>query len=84
MSAIIGNVLMSGIGVGFLLTLIARLIPNEKLDKMGYNFGVAVSKFGVGKLGKASWEKLEDFFENSLGILIEGVKKGLDSDDAAQ
>jgi hypothetical protein len=77
--------LPAGIGyttlIGIALAVLARFIPNEKLQNYGYKFGVVVSAAGTLKLGKA-WEKVEDFCINSVGQLLQGFKNGLQADDA--
>lgn len=77
----IKTLLFSGAGIGFILFVLARVMPNEDLKKYGISLGKAISRFGVGKFGKSVWEKFEDFFQNGASIFLSGVKEGLDSDD---
>lgn len=81
MSALIGKLALSGAGVGAFLFVLARLIPNERLDSWGFIVGSIVTGFGAGKLGSKTWEMIESFLENSSGAFLDGVKKGLDRDD---
>lgn len=81
MSGILSNIVLSGAGAAFLLFIVARIIPNEKLWKWGIVAGQVVSAFGAGKLGSVFWEKIEDFMENSSAVFLAGVKAGLDADD---
>lgn len=82
MGNIVSNVILSGAGAAFLLFIVARILPNEKIRALGVSIGKTVSAFGARKVGKAFWEKVEDFLENSSGVLLEGIKEGLDADDA--
>ena len=81
MSPLIAKILLSSAGVTFLLFVVARILPNEKIKAAGVRVGRGLSLFGVGKLGKALWEKVEDFLENSSTVFLDGVKEGLDADD---
>jgi phage-related tail protein len=80
---IINEILLSTAGVSFLLLIVARLVPNDKLKALGVSAGKAISAFGGKKMGPKVWEKVEDFLENSVKVFLEGVKEGLDSDDKA-
>jgi hypothetical protein len=81
------HLLPAGIGyttlVGVLLAVVARFVPNSKLQDLGYKFGLAVTVFGSAKMGKA-WEKVEEFCINSFGQLLTGFKNGLQSDDGGE
>ncbi len=81
MSAMIGNIVLSGAGAGLVLVVLARLLPNEKLERWGFAAGQAVTTLGAGRLGRAFWEKIESFLENSTGVFLAAMKRGLDSDD---
>jgi hypothetical protein len=73
------TVIGAGVTVG--LFVLARVIPNDKLQAMGRGIGLAVTKVGAGRLGKKAWEKVEGFLENSSGAFLTGIKEGLNSDD---
>lgn len=66
--------------IGFGITLIARLIPNEKIFNLGLKAGKFLDSFGSLKLGSATWEKVEHFLVNSIGEFLRGFKSGLDDD----
>jgi len=77
---LLNSIMLSGAGIGFLLSVVARFIPNEKLSKIGEGLGKKLSAFGRSKLGWP-WEKIENFIQNSFSVFWEGFQKGLDSDD---
>lgn len=81
MLQIIGNVLTLGTVIGLVLTLIARLIPNEKLYAWGLMAGRFFNVLGTTKIGAPAWEKLEHFLVNSVGEYLRGMKDGLEEDD---
>jgi hypothetical protein len=83
MKDVISNIVLSGAGATFLLFVVARLLPNDKLRAAGLAIGRAASSIGVHKLGRAFWEKIEDFLENSSGVFLVGLREGLDEDDQA-
>lgn len=82
MAQILSNIVLTGAGASFLLLILARLLPNDQVRAFGYKLGQAATAFGVHKLGKAFWEKIEDFLENSSTQFFEGLREGLDSDDS--
>lgn len=75
------NALSSVAVITIILGIFARIVPNTKLRTWGVQLGTVVTGFGSGKLGKASWEKIESFFVNSFGMFFDGFKEGLDSDE---
>lgn len=77
---VLKTIIASLVGLGTFMTLIAKLIPNNKLYRWGFNFGKKVGAIGFLKMGE-NWEKIEDFLINSIGKLLEGTKDGLNSDD---
>lgn len=77
---IITSLISGGVAITVLLTAIARLVPNNKLFEFGVKLGKNLNNFGSGKLGN-SWEKIEDFLINSLGVLLNGIKNGLEFDE---
>lgn len=81
MSTLVVKLLASGAGVTFLLFVVARVMPNDKLRMHGVRVGRFISMFGAGKIGKSLWEKVEDFLESSSTVFLDGVKEGLDADD---
>ena len=81
MKGILTNVVFSGVGLSFILLLFSRLIPNGALKKSGIKAGRILSKTGRSRLGKKFWEGLENYIENSLGVLFSGLKEGWNEDD---
>jgi hypothetical protein len=63
-----------------LVSVLTRFLPNEKLYMWGYEWGLSLSTFATGKIGYA-WNKIEDFICNSIGILFNGFRDGLNADD---
>lgn len=81
MLEILKDTLTVGTAISVGLTIIVRLIPNEKI----FSCGVATGKFldGIGsiKMGSVIWDKVEHFLVNSIGEYLRGVKSGLGEDD---
>lgn len=75
------HLLASSAGIGFILLIVAKLLPEKAYRTLCRNAGKTVSKGGRGKLGFA-WEKVETFIEGLIGIGWEEFKGGLDEDDA--
>lgn len=77
---------LSVIGVGsivsIVLTVLAKIIPNEKVHGFGVIVGKAISSFGNVRFGHAIYEKVEDFILNSMAQFIAGIKFGMEFDDA--
>jgi len=71
------DIILSGAGTSFVLFILARIIPNEKVDIYGYKLGKFITIFCSAKLGKACWKKSEEFFENSSVVFLQGLKRGL-------
>jgi len=67
--------------IGLLLTIVARLVPNEKMFSLGLSMGKFLDGFGSTKIGSVAWEKIEYFLINSVGEFIRGFKSGLDDED---
>jgi len=84
MQSLVTSVILSGAGAGVVVLILARILPNEKLEKWGYAIGAFVSGYLSGKLGKVFWEKIEDFLQNSAGVFLRAIKRGLNSDDKKQ
>lgn len=81
------NTITGGIGyatlIGIGLAAITRLIPNDKLHSIGYKIGQSITVAGAARFGLV-WERIEDFSINSVGMILTGIKKGLDSNDGGQ
>lgn len=81
MLGFIGDLLTLGAVLGFGISALARILPNEKLYAWGLKSGQFFNSLGTAKMGSASWEKLEDFLVNSIGEYLRGMKIGLDEPD---
>ena len=81
MKGIITNVILSGAGLSFIMLLLSRLIPNKALKKSAVKTGRVLSTLGRTKFGKKFWEGLENYIENSLGVLFIVLKEGWNEDD---
>lgn len=68
--------------VGFLSSLAFTYIKNGQIEKIGYSVGKWLDKLGKARLGKETWEKLEDIFTTALFSFAKGLKEGADWDDA--
>lgn len=75
--SIIGEIIGIGTIVGIILTAVAKLIPNDKLHRIGLGIGNALETFGKARMGE-TWEKVEDVLVDSIGVFLDGVKVGLD------
>ncbi|MDP8239245.1 MAG: hypothetical protein P9X24_09150 [Candidatus Hatepunaea meridiana] len=73
--------LIGAVGIPLALYLFGLLLPRKRTFEWGYKVGCFLTKFGQKKLG-ASWGKIEDRFASTVADFVEGVYKGLDSDDA--
>lgn len=78
------EILTSPITIGaitsIILLIISKQLPNEKIAQFGFKIGTFLTTFGGLKMGK-TWEKIEDFLINSVGVFMEGIKAGLNSDE---
>ena len=81
MKGIITSIVLSGAGASFLMLFLTRLIPNDKLHSTCAKFGRLFTINGRLRFGKKFWEKLEDYFENSISICWKGFREGFNSDD---
>lgn len=81
MTNILSSIVLTGAGAGFLLFVVARLLPNKQVRACGVGLGKTISALGVRKLGRAFWEKIEDFLINSAAVFFEGLRDGLNADD---
>jgi hypothetical protein len=77
---VVVNYLLSGAGISVAMIILARILPNEKLRSYAFAFGKLVSAIGCRRFGLATWDKIDRFLENSLGVLLEGFDAGLGSD----
>lgn len=77
---LVGVATTFGVGIG--LFVLGRMIPNDKLESWGLNAGRSISKFGGKKLGTKSWEKVENFLQNSISVFWNAIVRGLNEDDA--
>lgn len=78
---IMTNTLGAAAGITILITILTRFLPNDKLYMWGYDFGLMLSTFASKKIGYA-WNKFEDFICNSIGVLFNGFRDGLNADDS--
>lgn len=80
MEAIV-KVILGSLSVGTVIMVLARIIPNDKVRAAGVSSGLFISVLGMKRFGRRTWEKIEDFLENSVGVFLVGLKAGLDQDD---
>lgn len=69
-----------GAVLSFVLLIVGKMLPNEKVFGFGFKLGKTISSIGILKAGD-NWEKFEDFLINSGGQFFSGIKNGLNSDD---
>lgn len=72
-ASILSAVLLSGTGVAALLFVLARILPNDRLEAWGFAAGNAAKAVGIARLGLPAWTKVQDFLENSSGAFFKGV-----------
>lgn len=68
--------------VGFILTLLARWIPDAKVYGLGVKVGHIITRFGSSRVPK--WNSIENFFQNGVGQFFKGMEDGVDSDDPVE
>jgi len=78
---ILQGIILSGASAGLIFLILGRILPNDKLYKLGVNIGKALTNQGRAKLGKAFWEKIEDFLDNSFSTFFRGIKIGINYDN---
>jgi hypothetical protein len=66
--------------VGLVIQFLLKLIPNEKIWNFGFKIGETITTWGSGRFGSA-YEKVEEYFQESFGVLFESISYGLDSDE---
>ncbi len=81
MKSIFNSILFSGAGISFLLLILSRMVPNDKLKSASIKAGRIISKTGSSRLGKKFWEGLENYIENSMSVIFSGLKEGWNEDD---
>lgn len=71
--------LSTGAGA-IILLILARIVPNAKLDVLGEKFGVFLSAVGTKVL--PFWNKFEKLLINGLAVFTTAVIRGLRKDNA--
>jgi len=72
---------IGAVGIPLVLYLISLLLPRKRTFDWGYKLGCFLTRLGQKKIG-ARWERIEDRVKSTVADFVEGVYKGLDSDDA--
>ena len=73
-----GSILISVAGIA------VAMLKRGQFEGWGYKVGRALSKFASAKIGKSTWEKIEDVITVSFVSFAKGIKEGADSDDIKQ
>lgn len=71
------NIITAGAAVTLGLTILAKLLPNDKVYDLGFSVGEWLNGWGTARIGSKSWERVEDFLTNSTGMLLSGMRDGL-------
>ncbi len=74
------EVLASAAAINAGLGILAWLMPNAAVRKVGYGVGIFLSKALRQRLGK-NGEKIEGHFQATLSEFIAGLNEGCDTDD---
>ena len=77
---IMNNLLLTGAGATFLIFVITKIIPNEKIYAAGKGIGVTITAAGRRALGKEFYEKLEYQILSFGGYFVKGMADGLQED----
>lgn len=77
----LNNILLTGAGATFIIFIIMKIIPNEKLYSAGFAAGVGITALGRRIFGKTFWEMLEDFLLDIGGYMVRGFEDGVKSDN---
>ena len=79
------NLAIEVMGYGFIVTtilsILAKVISNDKLYAWGINLGCMITGYGSTHMPKTMYEKIEDYLQNSFGVFFGGVTDGLNMDD---
>jgi len=67
--------------IGIVTSLIATMVKAGQFHTYGFAVGKWLSNIGTTRLGKATWEKIEDLFSTTILSFAMGVKDGADWDD---
>ena len=71
--------------VGIIVPLLfTYFLPNAKANEYGKALGAKMSAFGSAKLGKDSYEKLENNITGTFVSFALGFQEGADSDDVVE
>lgn len=89
-ASLAGKIVFTGAGAAFIIGILTKKASNENLEKwIGpplEKLGKAVSSWGNTKFGKFFYEKIEDWFENTVVVVAKIAYeyfciRGLDFDD---
>jgi len=72
---------IGAVGVPVVLYLFGLLLSRKTTHAFGFKIGKLTSGFGQKKVG-GSWDKIESRIQTTIQDFVDGVKDGLDSDDA--
>jgi len=72
---------VGAVAVPLALYLISLLLPRKRTFGWGYKMGRMMTALGQRRIGPG-WERIEDRVKGTVADFVEGIYKGLDSDDA--
>ena len=67
--------------VAILLAIVGKYITPEKVEAWGEAHGTWSTALGSSKLGKATWNKIENYGQTLRKAYFKGYDRGADSDD---
>jgi len=77
----IASLFINGAGATLLIFVLNRISNRDKWKTMWVSIGKRITDFGRGKFGKDFWEKLENFLQDRIALMWQGLNEGLDYDN---
>lgn len=75
------SLIFNGTGAVFIIYILNKLSNREKWQRWWIKIGKRLTAFGRGKVGKSFWEKIEDFLEDRMKLMLSGLISGWNSDN---
>lgn len=78
----LGGLILTAAGSSFLVKLVNKVIPWEKIGDATEAGAAFLSRWGNMKFSKPFWEPWETLIQEKLAYLLDRANKGFDRDDA--
>jgi len=75
---------VGAVGLPAFLFVVGLFLKPAKVFAWGQALGSFLSVFGQKQVGRANWEKVENWFSGTVSDFCKGLLAGLDSDDAKE